>query len=257
MIGSAMRWSLEHDMMVRRFGTGPELVWIHGLGEWSASFDPVAAHPALAGFTHVLPDLPGYGRSPWPARPDDLAAVADRLAAWLGDRKPVVLGHSMGGVLAHYVAERIAVRAVIDVDGNLSRGDCTFSALAAAYSLDDFVGFGFSAIRADAYERGRTDLALRGYHAAMCAAAPHVFHHHAHQLIELSVAEARPAGLAALRVPVLFVAGVPDGICPRSRELLDRHGVRWVGVEPAGHWVWIDQPAGFVAAVADLLGALA
>jgi hypothetical protein len=43
--GCAMRWSFERDMMVRRFGTGPELVWIYGLGEWTASFDPVAAHP--------------------------------------------------------------------------------------------------------------------------------------------------------------------------------------------------------------------
>ena len=42
-----MRWQLEHAdghaMMVRRFGAGPEIVWIHGLGEWSANFDPVAA----------------------------------------------------------------------------------------------------------------------------------------------------------------------------------------------------------------------
>src|SRR6185369_6683649 len=130
-----MRWSLEHGMMVRRFGDGPELVWIHGLGEWSLSFDPVARHPALAGFAHVLPDLPGYGRSPWPNGGDvddvdDLARVADRLAAWIGDRAPALIGHSMGGVLASLVAERIAVRAVVDVEGNLSMGDCVFSAKA-------------------------------------------------------------------------------------------------------------------------------
>jgi pimeloyl-ACP methyl ester carboxylesterase len=299
-----MRWSLEHGMMVRRFGTGPEVVWIHGLGEWSQGFDAVAAHPTLAGFTHVLPDLPGYGRSPWPeseeghdggtddradARVDDRAEVpaddraqvrvddrvevrvddradvpadvrveglerlADRLVAWLGDRRPALIGASMGGVLATLIAERIAVRAVVDVDGNISLGDCTFSGKAAAYALDDFVASGFAALRAEVYEAGRTDGALRGYHAALSAASPRVFHRHARALVAMSESEQLASRLAVLRVPALFIAGVPGGICERSRQLLDRHGVRWIGLEPAGHWVHRDQPDGFAAAVAAFL----
>jgi pimeloyl-ACP methyl ester carboxylesterase len=268
-----MRWSIEAAghaerapapvpapaMMVRRSGSGPELVWIHGLGEQSRSLDALAAHPALAGFTHVLIDLPGYGRSPWPAgdaRADDLEQLADRLAGWIGDRRPALIGHSMGGVLATLIAERIAVRAVIDVEGNLSRGDCTHSALAAAYSLDDFIAHGFATMRAEVYEGGRTDVALRGYHAAMTMASPRVFHHHALQLVAMSEPETLVTRLAALRVPVLFVAGVPGGICEPSRALLDRHAVRWVGIEPAGHWVHIDQPDRFAAAVAEFLATL-
>src|SRR4051794_16205913 len=100
-------FAFEADMIVRRFGTGPEVVWIHGLGEWSVSFDAVAAHPALARFQHVLPDLPGFGRSPWPDEADDLERTADRLAAWIGARTPALIGHSLGGVLATMVAERV------------------------------------------------------------------------------------------------------------------------------------------------------
>jgi pimeloyl-ACP methyl ester carboxylesterase len=248
-----MKWSLEQEMMVRRFGSGPEIVWIHGLGEQSRSLDPIAAHPALAGSSHVLVDLPGYGRSPWPDVPDDLEVLADRLASWIGDRRPALIGHSMGGVLATLIAERIAVRAVVDVDGNLSRGDCTHSAKAAGYTLDDFIAPGFSAMRAEVYEGGRTDPALRGYHAAMTMAAPRVFHHHALQLVMMSEPEALVTRLAALRVPTLFIAGVPGGICERSRELLDRHGVRWIGNEPAGHWVHIDQPDRFAAEISGFL----
>ena len=248
-----MRWTLEHDMMVRRFGAGPEIIWIHGLGEWSASFDHNAGHPAFGGFSHVLLDLPGYGRSPWPEQPDDLEQVADRLAAWIGDRRPALIGHSMGGVLATLVAERIAVRAVVDVDGNLSSGDCTFSAKASAYSLDDFVAHGLESIRAEVYEQGRTDMALRGYHAAMSAASPHVYHRHGANLVAMSAPETLVTRLGALQAPVLFVAGVPDGICAHSRALLDRHGVRWIGLEPAGHWVHWDQPEAFASAVAGFL----
>lgn len=253
----AMRWTIEHaaghPMMVRRWGSGPEIVWIHGLGEQSDSLVPVAAHPALAGFSHALIDLPGYGRSPWPDVPDDLGVLAAHLAGWIGDRRPVVIGHSMGGVLATLVAELTAVRAVVDIDGNLSRGDCNFSGQAAAVSRDDFVAHGMAALRAQIFDAGRDDLAQRGYHAALTLACPAVFHHHACQLVALSESETLAARLAALRVPALFVAGVPDGVCARSRELLDHHGVRWIGIAPAGHTVHLDQLDRFATEVAGFL----
>lgn len=252
-------WSAEHGMTVRRFGAGPELVWIHGLGEWSLCFDEIARHAAFAGFAHTLPDLPGYGRSPWPARPGppegcSLEALADHLAAWLAPRpRPILLGHSMGGVLATLVAERIPAAGVVDIDGNLSRGDCTFSARGASFTLDDFIARGFAELRADVYAGGATDRALRGYHAALSAASPAVFHRNATDLVAASATEALAPRLAKLRCPALFVAGVPTGICAYSRGLLDHHGARWIGVEPAGHWVFIDQPDAFAAAVRPFL----
>lgn len=251
-----MSWSLEHGMLVRRLGSGPELVWIHGLGEQAASFDPVVR--ALPGFTHVLPDLPGYGRSPWPdladlPAGDSLAQLADHLVGWLGARQPMLVGHSLGGVLATLIAERMEVAALVNLDGNLSRGDCTLSAQAAAYPLADFVDHGFAAIRASVYERGVTDLALRGYFAALTLACPEVLHRHAVDLVALSAGETLAPRLAAVRAPVRFVAGVPRGICARSRALLDAHGIEWVGVEPSGHWLFVDQPVATAAAIRELL----
>jgi len=250
-------WSFEHWMMVRRFGVGPEVVWIHGLGEWSVSYDAIVQHPAFDGLLHTLPDLPGYGRSPWPPglpAGDSLDALADHLAAWLAPRAPAVLiGHSMGGVLATLVAERIPARGVIDLDGNISRGDCSFSARAAAWALEEFVDRGFALLRAEILAEGARDPTLHGYHAALCVASPAVFHQNAVDLVRLSSAETLAGRLAALRCPSLFVAGVPDGICEHSRELLDREGVRWVGIEPAGHWIYIDQPDAFADAVRPFL----
>jgi pimeloyl-ACP methyl ester carboxylesterase len=248
-----IRWSLEHGMSVRRLGDGPEIVWIHGLGESSTSFDPVVA--ALPSFQHTLIDLPGYGRSPWPAEVPSLDALADHLALFLADRAPAALiGHSMGGVLSQLLAERAPVRAIVDVDGNLTRGDCTFSATASSHSLADFRAQGFAAMRAQVYADGATQPPLRGYHAAMCFASPDVFHRQAADLVELSAGGTLPARLAALRVPVLYVAGgVAGGICADSRALLDRLGVRWICLEPSGHWVYLDQTARFAAEVAAFL----
>jgi pimeloyl-ACP methyl ester carboxylesterase len=253
-----MRFSFEHHMCVRRFGDGPELVWIHGLGESSTSFEPIARHPAFANYTHVLPDLPGYGRTPWSESPMDLEALARRLSAWLAERPPaVIIGHSMGGVLVSMIAERIAVRGVVDIDGNISRGDCNFSGQVVPYTAEEFAKVGFQKLRDDTYERGMTQRPLRGYHAAMCFASPAMFYRHSLDLVEISEREDRAARLAGLRPPVLYIAGgLPDGICERSRELLSKHGIRWITIENTGHWVYLDAPDAFAQAVAGFLAEL-
>ena len=254
-------WSFEHDMIVRRFGSGPEVVWIHGIGEWSVSYDAIVGHPAFAGFAHTLPDLPGYGRSPWPAKlpeGDSLEQLADHVAAWLAPRPPAALiGHSMGGVLATLVAERVPARCVVDIDGNLSRGDCSFSERGAAWTPEEFAERGFAELRAEILAEGGRDPALRGYHAALCAASPMVFHRNAVDLVRLSSTDTLAARLAALPCPALFVAGIPDGVCEESRALLDRDGVRWIGIEPAGYCIYVDQPDAFAAVVQPFLASCA
>lgn len=241
-----MQWSLERGMVVRRTGSGPRVVWIHGLGESSVSFEPVVA--AMSGFSHVLVDLPGYGRSPWPEAPIDLEALADLLAAWV-EPDSLVIGHSMGGVLATLVAERTRLRGIVNVDGNISFGDCTFSSKAAARALpEDAVGD----VAKQVYVDGMTRPELRGYYAAMRFAMPAMFQWHAHELVRISKEETMAGRLAKLNAP--FIAGVPDGICEASRKMLDAAGVRWVGIEPAGHWVYLDQPARFIGEVRHFLG---
>lgn len=238
-------------MSVRRTGTGRELVWIHGLGESSTSFEPVVAQ--LPQLSHTLIDLPGYGRSQW-VDPLSLEPLADHLAAWLQQRpSTTVIGHSMGGVLAVMLAERGAASAIVDIDGNVTRGDCTFSAQTLPYTEDEFTDHGFAEMRAQVYAAGVAEPALRTYHAAMCFASPRMFYRQAHDLVTLSLTESMAPRLAALTIPALFIAGVPRGICEASRALLDRHRVRWVGIEPAGHWVYLDQVAMFAAALEHFL----
>jgi pimeloyl-ACP methyl ester carboxylesterase len=77
---------------------------------------------ALEGeFDVVMPDARGHGGSSAPDhgyRYDDLASDVDGLVRGLGLSRPVVLGHSMGGMTAAVVASRGAgtIRGVILVD---------------------------------------------------------------------------------------------------------------------------------------------
>ena len=82
------------------------LVLLHGFGEslftWRAVVDPLALR-----FRVVAPDLPGFGGSAKPDTTYSLAAMTDRMAAFLDrwTRGPVVLvGHSLGGEVAASLA---------------------------------------------------------------------------------------------------------------------------------------------------------
>ena len=86
-------------------GNGPKVALLHGLGGAATNWTLVA--PTLAEHCHVLvPDLPGHGGSTaLPAPAERLDPYADRMAALL-DEPAVVLGHSLGAV----VALRMAIR---------------------------------------------------------------------------------------------------------------------------------------------------
>src|SRR6476620_6348630 len=80
-------------------GSGPAVALIHGLGGAASNWTLVA--PALARRCRVLvPEPPGHGgSSPLPAPVETLDPYADRVVALLDD-PAVLVGHSLGAVVA-------------------------------------------------------------------------------------------------------------------------------------------------------------
>lgn len=253
--------AIEKGMFVRECPgerAEPALLLIHGLGESGLCFEELAAHPRLSGRRRLIPDLPGYGRTPWPGEPMGLADTADYLAEWLKWRKErpvVVLGHSMGGVVALLLAERhpALVAGVIDVDGNKSAQDCSFSAPTSALSEEQFLRLGFGQLQEKVFRGSVNEPALRGYYVSMRLCDPRTFYRQSRELVELSREELMAERLARLRKPVVFVAGCPGGAAPRTLELIAEAKVPCVKIEPSGHWPFIDQPDQFANAVGEFL----
>jgi pimeloyl-ACP methyl ester carboxylesterase len=98
-------------LTVRTLGsTGSPILLMHGLGTsgrvWGGGYDALAV-----GHRVVVPDLPGFGRSPWPpsrCRVDDHADAVARCLAELGldDEPALVVAHSFGALVGLRLARR-------------------------------------------------------------------------------------------------------------------------------------------------------
>lgn len=85
-------------------GDAPTVVLVHGSLDRSSAFARVQRH--LTDLRVLRYDRRGYGRSLTAGPAPSLAAQADDLAAVIGDRPAVVVGHSLGGVIALALAAR-------------------------------------------------------------------------------------------------------------------------------------------------------
>src|SRR5450432_4180529 len=106
----------------------PPVVFIHGLWLLPSSWDRWAALFADAGYAPVSPG--------WPDDPD---TVADHCSQVIGtlSRKPAVIGHSFGGLLAQIIAGRGQSAATVAIDAAPFRGvlPLPISSLKAAFPV--------------------------------------------------------------------------------------------------------------------------
>jgi len=87
-------------------GAEPALVLVHGFTDTSRSFSLLAPH--LAGRRLIMPDLRGHGASS-PGKGFGIADFADDIAALIRHLQldqPVVVGHSLGAMVAIALAAR-------------------------------------------------------------------------------------------------------------------------------------------------------
>lgn len=92
----------------RPAATGPAVIFLHGIGGAARGWAPQAASFSKAGFNPVPLDLPGYGARP-PVESmtfDDLAADIEAVIDRDKLQRPILVGHSMGGMIAQTLLRR-------------------------------------------------------------------------------------------------------------------------------------------------------
>jgi pimeloyl-ACP methyl ester carboxylesterase len=89
-------------------GGGPTVLMLHGIGGGHLSFAPQVETLAVAGYRAVAWDMPGYGHSA-PIEPYTFKGLAQscvQLIESLQSKTVVLVGHSMGGMVAQEVVAR-------------------------------------------------------------------------------------------------------------------------------------------------------
>lgn len=96
-------------------------VLVHGLGAslhyWAAIIPDLSRDRRV-----VAIDIPGFGDSPALPKPltaEALASAITKLVAVLGLERPVIVGHSLGGLLAILAAQELDAERVVLLDGHL------------------------------------------------------------------------------------------------------------------------------------------
>lgn len=256
---------VEDGMHLRRLktkGAVGTLLYVHGLGESALSFEGLMTHPRLAQWNHLAPDLRGYGKSFWAAEPLSVEEQAEALASFLAahtEESVVVLGHSMGGVIGTLLAERepSRVRALVNVEGNISLADCGYSSQAARCSRTAWLELGMESVLDKILDDTNEAPAVRrAYGASIQFCDPRAFHRNSDDLVAFSSSRTLAQRMAALACPKVYLHGAPRGTGERSLGLLAAAEVQTVGIHDAGHWPFLDRPQLFVEALTTFLDGL-
>ena len=247
-------------------GEGPAILFLHGVGGAARQFGPQLEHFGRNGWRAIAWDMPGYGGSvPLPlVTIDALAAALGGFIAALGLDRPVLVGHSLGGMVVQrlLVEAPHAARAVV-----LAQTSAAFGGRDPAWVAD------FLRDRLGPLDEGQSMATLApGLVAAMVGDAPDpagvalaedCLAHTPDATYRDSIG-AMPGfdlreALPQIAVPTLMLAGQRDPNAPAAgmEKMAARlPGAHFVALEGVGHLAHLERPALFNAELDAFLAAL-
>jgi len=241
----------------------PAVVLVHGIGGSARGWAPQLTSFAAAGFRPVALDLPGYGaRAAVTAM--DFAALAADLEATIHAHaldRPVLLGHSMGGMIVQTALRRRpdSYRAVVlcctsPAFGNPS-GEFQKKFIADRLApLDGGATMpGLAASIVGEIMAPGADPQGRALAVETMAATPASTYRAA---VNCIVTFDERSNLPDIRVPVLCLAGEHDRNAPAAmmeRMAAKIPGARYVCLAGVGHLPNLEAPGAFDTAVIDFL----
>ena len=241
----------------------PAVVFIHGIGGNARIWGPQLASFAAAGFRPVALDLPGYGtREPVDRMEFDmLAADVEAQVARLDLDRPVVVGHSMGGMVAQTLLRRgpRAWRAAVlsctspafgDPSGEFQKKFVAdrIAPLDAGRTMAQLAPAMVAFVSGPAPDPAGRKLAIE----TIAATSERSYRAAVHCLVGFD----ERANLPHIAVPVLCLAGEHDRLAPPAmmeRMAARIPGARYVCLAGVGHLPNIEAPPAFDAAILDFL----
>jgi 3-oxoadipate enol-lactonase len=243
----------------------PAVVFLHGVGGSARIWAPQLASFTAAGFRPVALDMLGYGaREPVDRMDfDTLAGDIEAQIAQHGLDRPVIVGHSMGGLLAQTLLRRAprAYRAAVLSCTSPAFGDRSgefqkkfvadrLGPLDAGRTMAELAPAMVAAVSGPAPDPAGRQLAIE----TIAATSERSYRAAVHCLIDFD----ERANLARISIPVLCLAGEHDRLAPPAmmeRMAARIPGGRYVCLKGVGHLPNVEAPDAFDSAVLDFVRA--
>ena len=245
-------------------GTGDTAVFLlHGVGGGKEAWLEAMKALVGAGFRAIAWDMPGYGGSPGivPYNNEGLARALEALIDHSGANTNIVLGHSMGGLIAQeayaWLPQKIHGLILSGTSPSFGKPDGAWQ--------QQFLQSRFAPLDAGRGMAGLAPELVRGMvgpdaaetvitqAAAIMARVPEASYRAALSAI---VSFNRIDNLVNIKVPTLCIAGEHDknaspGVMQRMAAKIS--GAQYLCLPGAGHLANMEQPAAFNAAMLDFL----
>lgn len=235
------------------------LLFLHGLGGGRAAWDPQVEYFSARGYRCIAWDQPGYGDAPL-VEPYSLETVTDALKRLLAGKPAVLVGHSMGGLIAQEAYARfpelVEAMALTFTSAAFVAGS-DFAAkfvadrvgpLDAGQSMEQIGAAMMPAMSGRIAEPEAVERAVR----IMARLSPETYRKAVHLLTTFD----RRAQLPHITVPTLLVAGTDDRTAPPAimqRMAAKIPRAQYMLLEGCGHLGPMDQPRQFNAALEQFL----
>jgi pimeloyl-ACP methyl ester carboxylesterase len=241
-----------------RRGSGPAILFIHGLGGAKENFYAAFQTAALDHCMLVAFDNPGTGLAGFdPAQSPDVSALGD--IAHLVSKKLMpehffIVAASMGGLIALLKLRTHGAHGIdgfVNIEGNLLPEDCMFSRRTASHDPDTFRARVFFEMISELRNSPHTGDRIIAENMAMNTDA-RAYYAFSHQTVAESDSGRLVQEFLALAIPRLFLYGHVN----RSLSYLDRlrqGSVEVREIPRAAHFLFYDNPIDTFTAIGEFV----
>ena len=235
-----------------RRGAKGTILYVHGLGTSKRDFADMCQEPALDDFRLICYDHPGCNESPSsvdsPDSIDCLVEILEHFVIELNLKKLLLVGGSMGGLVALLFAERNPdlITGFVNVEGNLAPEDCLFSRLVVPHTYQNFEREIFPQIKLELARRKGAGFA--NHLKVLEAAEGRSYYAYSFQTVAYSDGGRLLDRFLDLPVPIFFFYGMENRHLSYLPALRNSR-CNLVEFEDANHFLFYDAPKAYAEAL--------
>ena len=240
-----------------RLGRNETILYLHGLGCSKNDFLKATTTGELQAYTLVAFDFPGCGNSSYldniTLGIDDLVEITNIIISKLSLGDLVVIGHSMGGLVALLYIQRYGeyIKGFINIEGNLASEDCFFSREITKHGFAEFIDTVFRNFR-QKLSRSNNKGFQKYIDTLEKYSSPKAFFDYCPSLVNYSENGNLIQRFTDLKIPKIFIYGSENNWLSYIPQLKNK-GCEVVEIANSNHFPCYDNPQDYYKVISNFL----